>query len=79
MKNQTTYIVLGIIALGGIIGYVSYKISNKNSNVVVNTKDDEVLDTTRTLAPVKSNPFTALLGQTFQPITFKPTDYSKSF
>ena len=79
MKNKKTYIVIGTIALGSIIGYVAYRFSNKNSNVLVNTKDDEVLDTTPTPEPVKSNPFTALLGQTFEPITFKPTDYSKLF
>lgn len=76
MKNQTTYIWIGTITLGGVLGYFIYKTLNKNSNVAKNESVDEVLDTTPTPALAKTNPFTAMLNKTFPAITFKPTDYS---
>ena len=61
---------IGAFALGGLIVYGIYKFTSKKP------VENEVLDTTPTPAPVKSNPFTALLGKKFAPIDFKPTDYS---
>jgi len=61
---------VGAFALGGLIVYAILKVKMKQPVV------DEVLDTTPTPAPVKKNPFTAMLNTTFPAIKFKPTDYS---
>jgi len=73
MKNQKTYIWIGTIALGGIVAYVIYKNLNKQPEVKEYNSEEEQ---TPTQAPAKTNPFKAMLGKTFAPITFKPTDYS---
>ena len=75
-ENKKYLIYGGVALLVGSLGYFVYNtISNKKPSVVDNSTDDEVLNTTPTPAP-KVNPFTALLGKKFDPITFKPTDYS---
>jgi hypothetical protein len=78
MKTENKkYLVYGGVAL--LVGSLAYFIYNAVTNKPVVEKkstDDKVLDTTPTPAPVKSNPFTALLGKKFAPIDFKPTDYS---
>ena len=71
MKNQTTYIWIGTIALGSIVGYFIYKSVNKEPEVRDYDSEDK-----QTPTPAKTNPFTALLGKKFAPIDFKPTDYS---
>jgi hypothetical protein len=73
MKNQTTYIWIGTIALGGIVGYFIYKSVNKAPEVREYNSDDEQ---TPTPAPTKTNPFKAMLNKTFPAINFKPTEYS---
>ena len=73
-KNQIALIWLGTITLGVVGGYVFYK-STKKPPVVDNATDDKIIDTTPTPA-TKVNPFTSLLGKKFEPITFKPTDFS---
>lgn len=75
-ENKKYLIYGGVALLVGSLGYFVYStISNKKPTVVDKTTDDEVLNTTPTPAP-KVNPFTALLGKKFDPITFKPIDYS---
>lgn len=71
MKNQTTYIWIGTIALGGIVGYFIYKSVNKAPEVREYNSEDE-----QTPTPAKTNPFTAMLNKTFPAINFKPTEYS---
>lgn len=75
-ENKKYLIYGGVAFLVGSLGYFVYTtISNKKPSVVKNATDEEVINTTPTPAP-KVNPFTALLGKKFDPITFKPTDYS---
>lgn len=76
-ENKKYLIYGGVAFLVGSLGYfVLYTtIYNKKPSVVKNATDEEVINTTPTPAP-KVNPFTALLGKKFDPITFKPTDYS---
>jgi len=71
MKNQKTYILIGTIALGGIVAYVIYKNMNKQPEVKYSEEEQ-----TPTPTPSKTNPFKALLNQKFPEIKFKPTDYS---
>jgi hypothetical protein len=74
-ENKKYLIYGGVAFLVGSVGYFVYTtISNKKPTLVKNATD-ETIDTTPTPAP-KVNPFTALLGKKFEPITFKPTDYS---
>jgi hypothetical protein len=75
-ENKKYLIYGGVAFLVGSLGYFVYStISNKKPTVVENATDDEVINTTPKPA-TRVNPFTALLGKKFAPITFKPTDYS---
>jgi len=74
-ENKKYLVYGGVALLVGSLGYFIYNAVTSKPIVVKNATDDEVLDTTPTPAP-KVNPFTALLGKKFDPITFKPTDYS---
>jgi hypothetical protein len=74
-ENKKYLIYGGLAFLVGSLGYFVYStISKKNSSVVENATD-ETIDTTPT-PETKVNPFTNLLGKKFEPITFKPTDFS---
>lgn len=71
---------LALIYGGGIVfasafAYWIYSMKKKQAMVVDNTMVEEV-EETPTPAPVKPNPFTALLNTKFAPINFKPKDYS---
>jgi hypothetical protein len=74
-ENKKYLVYGGVALLVGSLGYFIYNAVTSKPIVVKNATDDEVLDTTPTPAP-KVNPFTALLGKKFEPITFKPIDYS---
>lgn len=74
-KNQIAIIWLSSITLVVVAGYFVLQ-NKKKKTIVVEDKIDEELGTTPTPAPAKTNPFTALLGKTFAPIDYKPTDYS---
>ena len=75
-KNQIALIWLGTITLVVVAGYFVLQ-NTKKKTILVEDKIDEELGTTPKPAPApKSNPFTALLGKTFAPIDYKPTDYS---
>jgi hypothetical protein len=74
-QNEKYLMYGGVALLVGSLGYFIYeRITNKPVEEIKST--DKVLDTTPTPAPAKPNPFTALLGKKFAPISFKPTDYS---
>lgn len=75
-KNQIAIIWLSSITLVVVAGYFVLQ-NTKKKTIVVEDKIDEELGTTPKPVPApKSNPFTALLGKTFAPIDYKPTDYS---
>ena len=72
---------LALIYGGGIVfasafAYWIYSMKKNKAIVVENEPVDELIDTTPTPAPVKPNPFTAMLNTKFPAINFKPTDYS---
>ena len=75
-KNQIALIWLGSITLVVVAGYFVLKSTKKKPEVVVDKIDEEIGTTPKPAPAPKPNPFTALLGKKFDPITFKPTDYS---
>jgi len=74
-ENKKYLVYGGVALLVGGLGYFIYNAVTNKPIVEKKSTDDKVLDTTPTPAP-KVNPFTALLGKEFAPISFKPTDYS---
>jgi hypothetical protein len=74
-ENKKYLVYGGVALLVGSLGYFIYNAVTSKPIVVENATDDKVIDTTPTPAQ-KVNPFTSLLGKNFDPITFKPTDYS---
>lgn len=80
MKNKTTLIWVGTIAIGSLLGYAIYKMTYKKPVVKDDASTDEVLDTTPTPEPAKSNPFTAMLNNPFpDTIQFKPNAMGQYF
>jgi hypothetical protein len=74
-ENKKYLIYGGVAFLVGSVGYFVYTTISKRNSTIVKNATDETIDTTPTPAP-QVNPFTALLGKKFEPIKFKPTDYS---
>lgn len=74
-ENKKYLIYGGVAFLVGSVGYFVYSTLSKKKPTVVKDATDETIDTTPTPA-TKVNPFTALLGKKFEPIKFKPTDFS---
>jgi hypothetical protein len=75
-ENKKYLVYGGVALLVGSLGYFIYNAVTSKPIVVKNATDEtKIINTTPTPAP-KVNPFTALLGKKFDPITFKPTDYS---
>ena len=77
MKNKTTLIWVGTIAIGSLLGYAIYKITYKKPVVNSDVLEEEQ---TPTEEPTKSNPFTAMLNNPFpDSIQFKPTVMAQYF
>ena len=75
-ENKKYLVYGGVALLVGSLGFFIYNAVTSKPIVVKKATDGtKVINTTPTPAP-KVNPFTALLGKEFAPITFKPTDYS---
>lgn len=78
MKENTKLFLIygGGLVLASAFAYYIYSMKKNKPTVVEDVPVDEVLGTTPTPAPVKPNPFTALLGKPLPAFSFKPTDYS---
>ena len=78
--TQNTKIALiygGGIVFASAFAYWMYTIKKNKASVADNAiVDNFVEQPTPTPAPVKPNPFTAMLNTKFPAINFKPTDYS---
>jgi hypothetical protein len=74
-ENKKYLVYGGVALLVGSLGYFIYN-AVTSKPIVVEEKNPYSLPSPTPEPAPKVNPFTALLGKKFEPITFKPFDYS---